>query len=99
MKSLMDGNFDDGCLPIERREAQTPHSLTLIGKGAKWWKDGRIGKFYEEKWRFLAPVFSIGTEDNDSDREFRTPYNHALHQEIRQQRQRERGRFRPGEQV
>lgn len=75
MKGLMDGVFDDSFLPIEEnlKNAQQPHLLTLISKPKGYWTGARITKFYDEQWKFLAPVFFIKAEENDADRVFQKP--------------------------
>lgn len=61
MKCLKDSHFTDKTdLPIARRTSVQGHALSTLSK--KVWRDPQIDKFYEQQWKFLAPVFSVATE-------------------------------------
>ena len=79
MKSLMSGaekqGLDDRCLPID--DPRSPdtgerHTLRLSSLG-KSWTETFIGRFYREQWRFLAPVFTVATEDHKAHQDFKAP--------------------------
>lgn len=67
MKAMMSGNFNDRCLPIGPQDPNNTHVLATqcVNRKGSWWKADRIAKFYDEQWRFLAPVLSVGNRDAD----------------------------------
>jgi hypothetical protein len=74
-------HFDDSKLPIEKQEGNGSstdigpnHSNrtkgifdTLEPNGRKFWKPCKVDAFYENQWKFLAPIISTAPKERQTD--------------------------------